>query len=271
MTRRPARLIFSVLLVLLSFATTRADEFDVIKSYRFIPRVSHAEQFGGFAGYHLTFTVRGKFDLNLGPEVSIPELEIHPSFENVQSWMNPHSPLAYVLNTDRVFNLSGLEGTYTRPNRIAFEGVNNQGATVKVAATLAGPLVHLRGATQPPCCDFFNYTINAYALTAPFADFNFDGRVNSGDYTSWRDHLGLASGATLDQGDADGDGDVDLADYSVWKRDVGTVIDMAAFADADFDDTASLTAAPEPTSLLLLVGATLGLGTLTVRNRRRVG
>ena len=43
----------------------------------------------------------------------------------------------------------------------------------------------------------------------------------------------MTSGATLEQGDADGDGDVDQADYAVWKRDVGTVIDMSAFADTE--------------------------------------
>lgn len=265
MTRRATRFILSTMLVLFSSATTRADEFDVIKSYRFIPRVSRAEQSGGFAGRHETFTVRGKFDLNLGPEVSIPELEIHPSFENVNSWMNPHSLLTYVLITDQVFNLSGLEGSYTRPDRIAFEGANDQGATVKLTATLAGPILHLRGSTQPPCCDFFQYSINAYALTAPFADFNFDGRVDASDYTSWRDHLGLASGATLDQGDADGDGDVDAADYAVWKRDVGTVNDMAAFADADVDFASPLTAVPEPATLFTLL---FGLACPAIRLRK---
>jgi hypothetical protein len=268
MARSTIRFCLAMLLAVATISTVQADEFDVIKSYRFIPAWSRAKQTGGFAGYELDFTVRGTFDLNFGPEVSIPELEIHPSFENVQSWMIPHNLLTYVEITDRVFNLSGLEGNYTRHNRIVFDGKNDQGATVKVKATFAGPLVQLRGTTQPPCCDFFQYSLDAYALTAPYADFNFDGRVDSSDYTTWRDHLGLATGATLDQGDADGDGDVDLADYSVWKKDAGTTIDMAAFADADVDIAAQFNAVPEPATATLLTACAIGLATISAHRRR---
>jgi hypothetical protein len=110
----------------------------------------------------------------------------------------------------------------------------------------------------------FAYTIDAYAVTAPFADFNFDGRVDSGDYTTWRDHLGLAAGATLDQGDADGDGDVDLADYSIWRGTVGTS-DQYEFWKTLLDDSYegngagfASSAVPEPNVLVLLVGGLIG-------------
>ena len=90
MTRATSRLVISGLIFWFSSAAALADRFDVIKSYRFIPRVSTSTQIGGFAGRQETFSVWGKFDLNLGdPEVSIPELEIHPTFDNVESWLNP--------------------------------------------------------------------------------------------------------------------------------------------------------------------------------------
>ncbi len=110
-------------------------------------------------------------------------------------------------------------------------------------------MIHLRGVNDPPCCDFFNYTIDAYAHLAPFADFNFDGVVDSADYTMWRNHVGMTSGATLEQGDADGDGDVDAADYAIWRQDLGTAIDMSVFADTG---GASLTVVPEPSTFALL-------------------
>jgi hypothetical protein len=114
----------------------------------------------------------------------------------------------------------------------------------------------LVGANDPSCCDYFNYKFDAYAHLTPFADFNFDGAVDSADYTAWRDHLGMASGATLEQGDADGDSDVDATDYAVWRQDQGTVIDMSAFADTD---GAAIVAVPEPSSISQLAGGVLML------------
>jgi hypothetical protein len=111
----------------------------------------------------------------------------------------------------------------------------------------------LTGQNDPPCCDFFNYRLDAYAHLAPFADFNFDGTVDTADYTMWRNHLGMTSGATLEQGDADGDGDVDAADYAVWREDRGMVIDMSAFADADYANGAVNAIVPEPSALSLMV------------------
>jgi hypothetical protein len=114
----------------------------------------------------------------------------------------------------------------------------------------------------------FNYKIDAYAHLAPFADFNFDGTVNALDYIAWRNHLGTTSGATLDQGDADGDGDVDDDDYRIWKQDFGTTIDMAALADTE---GLSPSALPEPATISLLFLSFLALAPLSRRIFRRVG
>ena len=118
MTCAFSRLVAFGVLFSLSNAAVAASPFDIVKTYRFIPRLSDVVESGGITGRELDYSVWGKFDLNFGPEVSIPELPIHPSFENVQSWLNPDSLLTYVLFTDDVFGLSRLEGNYKRQNRI---------------------------------------------------------------------------------------------------------------------------------------------------------
>jgi hypothetical protein len=50
-------------------------------------------------------------------------------------------------------------------------------------------------------------------------DFNYDGRVDSADYTVWRSQLGSNALAA----DASGNGSVDQADYNIWKANFGQV------------------------------------------------
>jgi hypothetical protein len=246
---------------------------DILRHYRFIPRHSTLEVTGGFAGIEQTFHAFGTFGLVTGYEngyscmaIGCPPPPTHipfAEFVDVRSWLVPDSPLAYVWDLDDTLNLSGLDGTFTIPNRLHFRGKDGQGAPFRIEATLAGRLIHLVGANDPSCCDYFNYKFDAYAHLAPFADFNFDGAVDSADYTAWRDHLGMTSGATLEQGDADGDGDVDPADYAVWRQDLGTAIDMAALAGAG---SAALAAVPEPSTLFILM---IGLVIPVVRVRQK--
>lgn len=254
MTHTFSRLVASAFLILTTGAAIAGSPFDVVKAYRFIPRLSDVVESGGITGRELDYTVWGKFDLNFGPEVSIPELPIHPAFENVQSWLNPDSLLTYVLLTDEEFGLTRLEGNYHRQNRIVFEGATTKGTSVHLEAAFAGRLLKLAGETHPACCDQFAYSINAIAVTGPYTDFNFDGIVNAADYTILRNHLGMISGATLEQGD--GDGDVDHADYAAWKHDLGNVLDDMLLFEPP---TISIAAAPEPTALLLLVTALLAV------------
>ena len=47
-------------------------------------------------------------------------------------------------------------------------------------------------------------------------DFNLDGRVDTADYTVWRNKLGTGFIAA----DASGNGSVDQADYNIWKANL---------------------------------------------------
>ena len=88
-------------------------------------------------------------------------------------------------------------------------------------------------------------------------DYNNDHIVNAADYTVWRNHLNVASEASLN-GNGDGSGTVDVGDYTRWK---------AHFGESSGPGAGSLGASqvPEPSAILLTVVSMLGL--LGVRRR----
>jgi hypothetical protein len=96
------------------------------------------------------------------------------------------------------------------------------------------------------------------------ADINLDGFTNSGDWTLFSANAYTDLSAVTIQkerfqhGDLDLDGDNDFADFRFFKQAYIGVNGAAAFA--------SLLAVPEPQSLVLALGAAVGLGS---RPRRR--
>ncbi len=72
-------------------------------------------------------------------------------------------------------------------------------------------------------------------------DFNGDGTVNLADYTVWRDNLGAANEALINNA-GDGQAGVDTADYDVWKT---------SFATSGAGASASQV--PEPSGLVILL------------------
>lgn len=72
-------------------------------------------------------------------------------------------------------------------------------------------------------------------------DFNGDGLVNLADYTVWRNNLGGADDAVINNA-GDGQPGVDAADYEVWKLHFGPG-----------DSATAAVAVPEPTTLALLL------------------
>ena len=82
-------------------------------------------------------------------------------------------------------------------------------------------------------------------FTVLAGDFNADGVVDAGDYTVWRESLGQTGSGLA--ADGDGNGRVDEADYAVWRTNYGAVL-LSGLA------TPSSSAAPEPASMVLLLG-----------------
>ncbi len=84
------------------------------------------------------------------------------------------------------------------------------------------------------------------------ADFNEDGNVDGNDFLTLQRGLGITSGATLSQGDANNDGAVNHLDLAIWEAQYGTVSTLATVA-----------AVPEPATCWSLLVA----GILLLRQR----
>ncbi len=97
------------------------------------------------------------------------------------------------------------------------------------------------------------------AAAAVVGDYNGDGTVNAADYTMWRTTFGsVVTPGT--QADGNGNGVVDVGDYLVWRKHLPLGGGTTFGADA--------AAIPEPTSLLLIAAATIGLLTSRKRGQR---
>ena len=253
---------------------------DILRNYRFIPSRSTLDVTGGFAGIDETFHAFGKFGLVTGYEegVSCTALGCFPThvpfaeFVDVEAWLVPESPLAFVWDLDQTLNLTGLDGTFQfgEPNRLFFRGEDGQGQPIWLRAMLRGPLIRIVGENDPVngpggsvCSDCFGYKIDFLAHLAPYSDFNLDGFVDLHDLDSLMDHIGMRDGATFEQGDADGDGDIDGDDLLAWQRQVGTSVNLSEFDEVGVGSSG----VPEPAAAVLLVLATMMLA-VSYRRRR---
>jgi hypothetical protein len=94
------------------------------------------------------------------------------------------------------------------------------------------------------------YDIVAAPPTAD-ADFNGDGLVDGADFLVWQQNLGIAEGATNEQGDADGNAAVNDLDLAAWQTNFGAG-----------STPPPISAIPEPAAatlaaIALLAGATI--------------
>ncbi len=105
--------------------------------------------------------------------------------------------------------------------------------------------------TFSPTFNFAAFAENPVAAAAPgpAADFNLDGKVDGADFLIWQRGFGIASGAMLAQGDADGNGTVDGNDLQLWSAEFGltAAVGSASIAGATV---------PEPSSIGLLLWGT---------------
>ncbi len=85
-------------------------------------------------------------------------------------------------------------------------------------------------------------------------DYNDDGQVDAADYTVWRDTLGDSVASNGDGADGNENGVIDPLDYNVWVTNFG-----------NSSSSASASAVPEPSSLMLFTLALCGVASASKR------
>jgi hypothetical protein len=267
--RRLFLIVFSAMLIMAGVATRRsiAQSPAAIDHYRLLPRLSTLHQSGGFAGFDLDYWLLGDYGFATGASPS-PSPTPGAKFVNPEIWGSPISnglTPAYVIDVDEILNLAGLQGKRLPVASLfdvyQFQGRTSDGSSINLYASLLGPWMYLRGATQPPpgSADYFEYQLKVLARKGPFADANADGVVDAGDYVSLR--------KTAIAGGADATISASAAD---WRAQYGDTIPdlnaMDAVISAAAGSSLSASNVPEPASWLLLTVA----GSLSsIRHRRR--
>jgi hypothetical protein len=92
-----------------------------------------------------------------------------------------------------------------------------------------------------------NIEVTAISSAVDDADFNGDGNVDGSDFLTWQRGFGTPD-AQLANGDANGDHIVDGNDLVIWQGQYGG------------GSLSAISAVPEPTTLISLLGATLLIG-----------
>jgi hypothetical protein len=145
-------------------------------TYLFVPDQSHVVQTGGFAGIHEVHTIEGRFQLSIDPDAGTA------SFDWVSATLGESGFLS-TRSLGMLFNMTKLTGTVINNARIEFEGTSSVDTEVPIAivATVLGDSIHLVGDITPPCCDRFNFDLDALArkdlggwVYRYFDDFNTD-------------------------------------------------------------------------------------------------
>jgi hypothetical protein len=252
-------------------------DWRILRNYSFIPSRSTLHVTGGLAGVDWDLSIRGKFGVVTGVESGVtcaaigcppPPRFPFARFVNVEATafdpktiFDPRvmSPVNWPnLDLEDTLNLMGLRGTFreTAPNHLMFHGEDGQGAPIKIAAVIRGPLIRLTGENVPNCAgcaDYFGYKLDAVGYRRPHADVNFDGAVDVADYVMW-------SKTAVQSGGSGGSSD-EVVDYQTWRTQFGDVTDFSLVDDAAFNSVA----VPEPATWLLL----LLVPFLPVLSRRR--
>lgn len=148
-----ASIVVSIMAVVPAFAGT--------DNYKFLADQSTVLQTGGFAGVHLTYTVTGEFQL------TVNFADKTASFDWVRATLSP-DPISGQADLGSLFNMTELTATTVTATVIEFEGTtpDEPSADIHLVLILASDAIHLKGEIKSPCCDLFDYTLDAVAVKA---------------------------------------------------------------------------------------------------------
>ena len=150
--------------------------------YEFVEAQSTVVQTGGIMGVHIPYSVAGQFVLTVDFSAGVA------SFDAVDANLSEIG-LSHTQSLNELFNMTELAGTVISDTQIHFLGKTTESTPVDVnlMVTLADGSVMLTGGTEPPCCDFFIYDLDAVAVESAKIIYVDADAIGAGDGTSWAD------------------------------------------------------------------------------------
>jgi hypothetical protein len=130
-----------------------------VSTYIFASEQSTIVQTGGIAGVHRTYSISGKFQLSIDPNIGAA------FFTHVDANAIDDSQFRRSLDPNEVFNLTGLVGIIIDDVLIYFAGRAADGSDIFIIAVFNDDLVYLFAWTYPPAgsADFFIFSMDAIA------------------------------------------------------------------------------------------------------------
>lgn len=126
-------------------------------TYRFVAGQSRLVVSGGFAGVHDEYRIEGPLTLTRSEDGTASLSQVAATLSgNGLSGLDGQQ-----LNA--VLYLTRLSGLQTGESTMAFTGRDNSGAVLRLYVTVENQVLTARGASDPPCCDFFQYQMDAMA------------------------------------------------------------------------------------------------------------
>ena len=133
---------------------------DDVTNHEFVTDASRLLVSGGIAGVSDEYRIDGSLELTRSDDGTA-------SFTQVDATLRG-SGLSSLdgKQLDSVLNFSGLVGLQTGSSTVAFSGWDSSGyAVTKLQLFTQDESLTVRGGTIPPCCDFFQYDIDATATS----------------------------------------------------------------------------------------------------------
>ncbi len=141
------------------------------------------------------------------------------------------------------------EGGVTNNNVVSENFLLGNSLVANGASVPLGALYNVGGAHDL----VFRYSAVPALLPPLDADFDSDGDADGTDFLRWQQGVGITTGATKPQGDANGDSAINGADLAIWRQEIGGPSGPGNLVTGfiHYATTGPVIAVPEPNTILI--------------------
>ncbi len=191
---------------------------------------------------------------NTNTQNMVLEYGFGSSFDSISAWTAPGGNFDFV--SPSTTGPAGARDGNDPANRVADLGGEITGINWTSGDTLWLRWIEDNNTGNDHGLAIDNFELSTETVVEPpvdNADFDGDGDIDGRDFLTWQ--RGFGTGVLLQEGDANGDSTVDGLDLDVWQTQYGTTPGLAA-----------VSAVPEPSAILMLLGGLFGLTCVRARS-----